>query len=160
MSNFYQGKGGRPKSVIRSYMMFSYFLRANITKLTETDYACVFGILATVTYRCTHPSNRKNDDVKNTLSHTGENYQRNTVVEEMIFWDVAPCSMVDVYRSFISACYFHCQGSDDGGRHLHTRCRENLKSHTVVLYLWYYRNYLSFLSLFNFFSPSPLSLFL
>jgi hypothetical protein len=33
----------------------------------------------------------------------------------MVFWDVAPCSLVEIYRRFRGAyCLYH-QGDDDGG---------------------------------------------
>jgi hypothetical protein len=40
-----------------------------------------------------------------------------------VFWVVAPCSLVDVNRSFRGPFCLH---------HLHTRHRENLKSYYVV----------------------------
>jgi hypothetical protein len=75
-----------------------------------------------------------------------------------VFWVVAPCNLVEVYRRFRGACCLHHQGDDsvkkmshrpdDGGMsetsvnfyqitrrnnsegsHLYTRRRENLKSH-------------------------------
>jgi hypothetical protein len=59
-----------------------------------------------------------------------------------IFWVVAPCSLVEVYRRFRGPCCLHHQGdeshfyqntwrynSEDG--HLHTRRRENLKSYLL-----------------------------
>jgi hypothetical protein len=30
-----------------------------------------------------------------------------------IFWVVAPCSLVNVYRRFRGTCYLHQQGDDD-----------------------------------------------
>jgi hypothetical protein len=68
-----------------------------------------------------------------------------------VFWVVAPCSLVEVYRRFRGSCFVHHQGDDlmmeAGGTsktsvnfyqitrrnnpedsHLHARRRENLKS--------------------------------
>jgi hypothetical protein len=46
-----------------------------------------------------------------------------------VFSDVAPCSLVEIYRRFSEAYYLHhhCKIPEDG--HLHIRQRENLKSH-------------------------------
>jgi hypothetical protein len=56
-----------------------------------------------------------------------------------VVWFVAPCSLVEVYRCFRGACCLHHQGdspdyqtiwrNNPEDRHLHTRRRENLKSH-------------------------------
>jgi hypothetical protein len=35
-----------------------------------------------------------------------------------IFWIVAPCSLVEVYRRFRGACCLHYQGDDGGRKHL------------------------------------------
>jgi hypothetical protein len=43
-----------------------------------------------------------------------------------VFWDAAPCSLVETDRCFIGAYCFHHLGATS---HFHTRCRENLKSH-------------------------------
>jgi hypothetical protein len=32
-----------------------------------------------------------------------------------VFWVVAPCSLVEVYRRFRGTCSLHHQGDDDGG---------------------------------------------
>jgi hypothetical protein len=76
-----------------------------------------------------------------------------------VLWDVAPCSLVKVYRRFRGVCCLHHQGDESlialiglieaastsetsvnyqtrrrnipEDRHLHTRRRENLKSHLV-----------------------------
>jgi hypothetical protein len=73
-----------------------------------------------------------------------------------VFWDVAPYSLVEVYRRFRGACCFHQQTGSTSKTSVnfyqttrrnipedsdfHTRCRENLKSHTVhwnrLQYLW------------------------
>jgi hypothetical protein len=47
-----------------------------------------------------------------------------------VFWDVAPCSLVEAYRRFRGACCLHHDG-DRPDSHRHTRRRENLKSHYV-----------------------------
>jgi hypothetical protein len=71
------------------------------------------------------------------------------------FWDVAPCSLADVYRRFGGACCLHRRGDDGAGstsetsvnfyqttrRNVsenshHTRRRENLKSHVSMLVFW------------------------
>jgi hypothetical protein len=46
-----------------------------------------------------------------------------------VLWDVAPCNLVDVYRLFRCACCLHRPGDGPKDSHLHTRRRENLKSH-------------------------------
>jgi glycyl-tRNA synthetase alpha subunit len=72
------------------------------------------------------------------------------------FWDVTPCSLVEVYRSFIGACCLHHQalmmeavstsetsvnfyqttrGNIPEDSHLHTHRHQNLKSHQVRLKL-------------------------
>jgi hypothetical protein len=45
-----------------------------------------------------------------------------------VFWVVAPCSLVAVYRRLIRACCFHHLGDRP------TRRRENLKSHEWIAY--------------------------
>jgi hypothetical protein len=54
------------------------------------------------------------------------------------FWDIAPCSLVEVDRRFRSAYCLHHQGERPDTRRyipedsdLHARRRENLKSHAV-----------------------------
>jgi hypothetical protein len=48
------------------------------------------------------------------------------VVKKMaVLWDIAPCSLAEVYRRFRGA-------AEDS--HLHTRRRENLKSHSSLFY--------------------------
>jgi hypothetical protein len=34
----------------------------------------------------------------------------------IIFWDVAPCSQVDIYRRFRDACHLYYQGDDNTRR--------------------------------------------
>jgi hypothetical protein len=54
-----------------------------------------------------------------------------------VFWVVAQCSLVEVYQRFRGACCLHhqsyqtarCNNREDS--HLHTRRRENLKSHNA-----------------------------
>jgi hypothetical protein len=57
-------------------------------------------------------------------------------------WDVAPCSLVEIYRHFRGACCIHHQGDKSqnyqttrrnitGDSHLLTRLRKNLKSYHV-----------------------------
>jgi hypothetical protein len=59
-----------------------------------------------------------------------------------VFWVVAPCSLGEVYRRFRGACCLHHQGDEASvnlhqttwrnnpeDSHLHTRHRQNLKSH-------------------------------
>jgi hypothetical protein len=68
------------------------------------------------------------------------------------FWDIAPCSLIDVHRRFRSTCCLHHQDNEtsvyfhDTTRrffpeccHLPTRYSENLRSHTEdVFYAHYY----------------------
>jgi hypothetical protein len=70
-----------------------------------------------------------------------------------VFWDIAPYSLVEVHRRFICACCLHHQ--DDAlmeaastsetkvnipkDFHLHTRSRENLKSHIPTFSLSFQR---------------------
>jgi hypothetical protein len=50
----------------------------------------------------------------------------------IVFWDVAPCSHVEVDRRFKGAYCVHYQGDE-----IHTLLRENLKSHMEFLdYRW------------------------
>jgi hypothetical protein len=44
-----------------------------------------------------------------------------------VFWDVAPCSLVEIDRRFRGAYRLRHQGDEDR-RQLHARCCENLKS--------------------------------
>jgi hypothetical protein len=44
-----------------------------------------------------------------------------------VFWVVAPCSLVEVYRRFRGPCCLHHQGEDS---HLRTHRRENLKTYS------------------------------
>jgi hypothetical protein len=49
-----------------------------------------------------------------------------------VFWVVAPCSLVEVYRRFRDASenFYPTTGRNNPeDSHFHTRCRENLKSH-------------------------------
>jgi hypothetical protein len=72
------------------------------------------------------------------------------------FWDVAPCSLVEIYRRFRGAFSLHYQDDDlpetsvnfydttlrniPGDSHLHTRRRENLKSYRKIRrFLSYFR---------------------
>jgi hypothetical protein len=53
-----------------------------------------------------------------------------------VFWDVASCSLVGVYRRFRGACYLRYQGDERNipeDNHLYTCCRENLKSHLAYI---------------------------
>jgi hypothetical protein len=76
-------------------------------------------------------------------------------VKTTVFWDVAPCSLVEIFRRFRGACCLHHLGDEKAAgtsetsvdfyqstrhnipedSHLHTRRRENLKSH--LGYSWY-----------------------
>jgi hypothetical protein len=49
-----------------------------------------------------------------------------------VFWDVAPCSLVEIYRRFRGSCCLHHQGDNPEDSHLYTRRRENLKSITYM----------------------------
>jgi hypothetical protein len=54
-----------------------------------------------------------------------------------VFWVAVPWSLVEVYRCFRGTCYLHHQCDEAASTsetsvedsHLHTRRRENLKSH-------------------------------
>jgi hypothetical protein len=53
-----------------------------------------------------------------------------------VFWDVSLCSMVDIYRRFKDAFFFHHEGDDfylttRRSSNFHTCRYENLKSHQV-----------------------------
>jgi hypothetical protein len=62
-----------------------------------------------------------------------------------VLWDVAPCSLVDIYRRFRRALMMEAVSTSETlvsvyqttrrnipeDSHLHTRRRENLKSHLV-----------------------------
>jgi hypothetical protein len=72
-------------------------------------------------------------------------------VKMTVFWDVAPCSLIKVYRRFKCACCLHHQGDSlsetpanfyrtsrrniPEDSHFHTRRRENLESHRFRKYL-------------------------
>jgi hypothetical protein len=48
----------------------------------------------------------------------------------MVFWDVEPCRLVGLYRRFKCAyCLHHLGDTSQKILKLHTRRRENLKSH-------------------------------
>jgi hypothetical protein len=71
-----------------------------------------------------------------------------------VFWVVALCSLVKVYRRFRGACCLHYQGepcwlrrSNSEDSHLHTRRRENLKFYMKTSDL----HGILWLILFNFF---------
>jgi hypothetical protein len=66
------------------------------------------------------------------------------------FWDVAPCSLVEIYQRFRGAYCLHYEGNEDSkelwnvghflrdyaeNSHLHARRRENLKPHRVLCYV-------------------------
>jgi hypothetical protein len=63
--------------------------------------------------------------------------QTDASMKTTVFWDVAPCSLIEVYRCFRGAFCLQHQTTDyqttwrniseDG--HLHIQCHENLKSH-------------------------------
>jgi hypothetical protein len=58
-----------------------------------------------------------------------------------VFWDVAPCSLVETDRRFRGAYCLHHQGDDlphiiPEDSHLHTRHRKNLKSHHMRTQHW------------------------
>jgi hypothetical protein len=80
------------------------------------------------------------------------------VIKFRVFWDILPCSHLDVYRRFRGACFLHLPGDElqmEAARtsetsvdiefrtqqyipedsELHTRRRENLKSHVMLLNL-------------------------
>jgi hypothetical protein len=63
-----------------------------------------------------------------TLKHLG-----NHTVMMAVFWDVAPCSLVEVYQPFTGPCCLHHQGDEDRyipeDSHLRTQRRENFKSY-------------------------------
>jgi hypothetical protein len=56
------------------------------------------------------------------------NVWRKRIMKMAVFWVVAPCSLVEVYRRFRGICSLHHQGEDS---HLHTHRHENLKSYKV-----------------------------
>jgi hypothetical protein len=51
------------------------------------------------------------------ISYWAEGLVQTTKTLKMaVFWVVAPCCLVEVYRRFRGACCLHLQGPDDGGR--------------------------------------------
>jgi hypothetical protein len=50
-----------------------------------------------------------------------------------VFWVVAPCSLVEFYRRFGSACTRRRSNLEDS--HLHTRRLDNLKSQIIWIWL-------------------------
>jgi hypothetical protein len=53
-------------------------------------------------------------------------------VRMTVFWDVAPCSLVEVYRRFRNACYLHHQDDpDDWGSKYLWNVAEFLPDYTV-----------------------------
>jgi hypothetical protein len=50
-----------------------------------------------------------------------------------VFWVVAPCSPVEVYRRFRGPCYQTTRRYNPEDSHLRTHRRENLKSYLVIL---------------------------
>jgi hypothetical protein len=88
-------------------------------------------------------------------------FRLNSHMRMTVFWVVAPCSLVEVYRRFIGACSLHHQGdrpetsvnfyqttrhNNPEDSHLHTHRRENLESHkeTNESHLLSVRNFSSF----------------
>jgi hypothetical protein len=75
------------------------------------------------------------------------------LLKKAVFWDVAPCSLVEVYRRFRGAYCLHYQGDEEAANtsetsvnlyqiirhndpedsHLHTRRHENLKSQDILV---------------------------
>jgi hypothetical protein len=47
----------------------------------------------------------------------------------VVFWVEAPCRLVNSYQS--TQCY------NPEHSHFHTHCRENLKSHLVIIYFFF-----------------------
>jgi hypothetical protein len=49
-----------------------------------------------------------------------EKYHRDYILsmKTAVFWDVAPCSLVDVYRRFRDDSCLHHQGYDGGSKYL------------------------------------------
>jgi hypothetical protein len=56
------------------------------------------------------------------MTKEGENFEPGHW-KMTVFWDIVPCSLVDIDRHFRDAYCLHCQGD-----HLYTCCPENLKS--------------------------------
>jgi hypothetical protein len=70
-----------------------------------------------------------------------------------VFWVVAPCNLVEVYRRLRGACCLHNQGNsfykttqcnDPEDSHLHTRRHENLKSHILQMCSLYFAYFIKF----------------
>jgi hypothetical protein len=51
-------------------------------------------------------------------------WKDNIKIKMAVFWDIAPCSLAEVYRRFRGACCRHHQGD-------HPRRRKKLKSHPI-----------------------------
>jgi hypothetical protein len=79
--------------------------------------------------------------MRSVVSQTREIEYRNGHKNKItVFWDVAPCSLVEVYRRFRGACCLHHQGDIPENSPFHTRLRENLKSHPDIMRLRFKRN--------------------
>jgi hypothetical protein len=68
-------------------------------------------------------------------THKDEKWKWNDIMFRAVFWVVLPCKMI-VDRRFRGAYCLHHQGwnPEDSSEH-HTRRRENLKSHEMILVL-------------------------
>jgi hypothetical protein len=51
-----------------------------------------------------------------------------------VYWDVAPCSLLDIDRRFRGAYCLHQQSDKPEDRYFHTRRSDNLKSHQLLTY--------------------------
>jgi hypothetical protein len=85
-------------------------------------------------FKCVHIRNVCNGPITRPVeSHRASN----CVKFRFVFWVILPCKII-VDRRFIGTCCLHHQGDEssqyipEDKSELHTRCRESLKSHTIV----------------------------
>jgi hypothetical protein len=85
---------------------------------------------------------------ENSLHLKTKGVKNNIMLKMTVFWDVAPCSLVETDRRFRGVYRLHHQGDKHLWKvgpflldwsnipedsHLHTRHRENLKSHNIMI---------------------------